>query len=318
LTAGVQIGALVQNFAGFPESGLGAAACLRVAERAEAVGLDSVWVTDHVVLPVERRARYPHNDTGTFPYTWDQDIHEPVALLGALAAVTTRVQLGTAVLVIPYRHPLLVAKMLATIDDLAGGRVVLGAGVGWLRDEFEALGLGDDVFTHRGSVTEDFLRAMRIAWTADDGATYDGRWTSFRDVGTAPRPRRPVPVWIGGRGEQALRRAARMGDGWFAIGTTPADLAGEVRRLRELTAEAGRDPAAVTVALIEGIAFTERPLDGERPPLRGTPEQVAEGLAAFRQAGLDHLAAGIRLAGHPSLEGTLHALELAAGLERPA
>ncbi len=231
--------------------------------------------------------------------------------------MTTRVLLGTAVLVIPYRHPLLAAKMVATIDDLAGGRVVLGAGVGWLRDEFEALGLDHDVFAHRGSVTEDFVRAMRVAWTADAGASYDGRWTAFRDVGASPRPRRPVPVWIGGRGEQALRRAARMGDGWFAIGTTPAELAAEVRRLRELTAEQGRPPAAVTVALIDGIAFTERPVDGDRPPLRGTPEQVAEGLAGLGRAGLDHLAAGIRLAGDPSLDGTLHALELAAGLERP-
>ena len=312
----MRIGALVQNFGGFPETGLGAAACLRVAERAEAVGLDSVWVTDHVVLPVERRASYPHDDRGTFPYTWDQDIHEPLALLGALAAVTTRVELGTAVLVIPYRHPLLTAKVLATIDDLAGGRVILGAGVGWLRDEFEALGLADDVYAHRGTVTEDFLRAMRVAWTADGGASFASRSVSFREVGTFPRPRRHVPIWIGGKGEQALRRAVRIGDGAFAIASSPDDLAGETRRLRELAAEAGRHPAELAVALIAGIAFTDRPVDGDRPPLRGTPEQVAEGLEAYRRAGLDHLVAGIRLAGDPTLAGALHALELAAALRR--
>jgi probable F420-dependent oxidoreductase len=314
----MRIGALVQNFAGFPESGLGARACVEVARRAEAVGLDSVWVTDHIVLPVERRARYPHNDTGTFPYTWDQDIYEPLSLLGALAAATTRVQLGTAVLVVPYRHPLTTAKMLATIDDLAGGRVVLGAGVGWLRDEFEALGLGDDVYEHRGTVTEEHLAAMRTAWGAEAGASFAGRFVDFADVGTAPRPPRPIPVWIGGKGERALRRAARIGDGYFAISSTPDALAAETRRLRELAAEAGRDPGELTVALIEGIAFTERPVDGERPPLRGTAEQIAEGLAAFRAAGLDHLAAGVRLAGDATLAATLHALELAASLPRGA
>ncbi len=309
----MRIGALVQNFGGFPESGLGAAACLRVAERAEAVGLDSVWVTDHVVLPVNRRSAYPHG--GDFPYTWDQDIHEPLAILAALAAVTTRVEIGTAVLVIPYRHPLLTAKALATIDDLAGGRVVLGAGVGWMRDEFEALGLGDDVFEHRGGVTEDALRAMRTAWTAEGGASHAGPWVRFRDVGTYPRPRRRVPIWIGGKGEQALRRAVRVGDGAFAISSSPDALAREAARLRELAAEATRDPTELTIALIDAVVFTERPIEGaDRPPLRGTPEQIAEGLAAYRRAGLDHLVAGIRMAGDATLDGSLQALDLAAEL----
>jgi probable F420-dependent oxidoreductase len=231
-----------------------------------------------------------------------------------LATVTTRVQLGTAVLVIPYRHPLTTAKMLATIDDLAGGRIVLGAGVGWLRDEFDALGLGDDVYEHRGSVTEEYLAAMRTAWGAQGGATFAGRFVSFDDVGTAPRPRRSIPVWIGGKGEQALRRAARIGDGYFAIASTPDALADETRHLRELTAEAGRDPGDLTVALIEGLTFTERPIDGDRPPLRGSVEQIAEGLDAFGAAGLDHLVAGIRLAGDATLAATLHALDLASTL----
>lgn len=305
----MRIGALVQNFGGFPGSGLGGRACLEVAQRAEAVGLDSVWVTDHIVLPRVRQARYPHNDTGTFPYEWDEAIYEPVTLLAALAAVTTRVALGTAVLVIPYRHPLTTAKMLATIDDLAGGRLILGAGVGWLRDEFDALGLPPEVYEHRGSVTEDHLRAMREAWTADGPASHDGRFVSFRDVGTFPRPPRPVPVWIGGKGDQALRRAARIGDGYFAISSDAEQLRSEVARLRELAKDVGRDPAELTVALIDGITFTDRPLDGERRPLSGTPEQVAEGLAALAAAGLDHLVAGIRLADDLTLEGALEALE---------
>jgi len=137
----VKIGALVQNFAGFVETGRSTRACVDFAVHAEEVGLDSVWVTDHIVLPRLRVARYPHNDSGTFPYSWDQDIHDPIVLMGALAQATHRVEIGVAVLVIPYRHPLTTAKMLATADQLAAGRVILGAGVGWLQDEFDALGL---------------------------------------------------------------------------------------------------------------------------------------------------------------------------------
>ena len=139
---------------------------------------------------------------------------------------------------------------------------------------------------------------------------------SFRDVGTFPHPPRHLPLWVGGKGEQALRRAVRIGDGYFAISSTPELLAVEVRRLRELAAEAGRDADELTVALIDGIAFTDRPLDGERPPLWGTPEQVAEGLDAYRRAGLGHLVAGIRTSGDPSLDATLDALAKAARLPR--
>src|SRR3954451_20619920 len=166
MTGRLKVGTLVQNFGGFPETGRGARACVDIAQHAEQAGFDSVWVTDHIVLPASREARYPHNASGDFPYTWEQEIYEPVALLAALAQATSRVAIGTAVLVIPYRHPLLMAKMLATIDQLAGGRVILGAGVGWLRDEFDALGLDESVFVRRGSVTDDYLQAIRTAWAA--------------------------------------------------------------------------------------------------------------------------------------------------------
>ena len=230
----MRIGALVQNFAGFPDSGSGPG-LPRGCERAEAVGLDSVWVTDHLVLPRERRARYPHDDAGTFPYEWDQAIYEPVTLLAASATVTTTVELGTAVLVIPYRHPLTTAKMLATVDDLAGGRLILGAGVGWLRDEFDALGLAPEVFDHRGSVTEDHLRpcVWRGRPTARPATT--GASSPSPTWGPSRARRGPVPVWIGGKGDQALRRAVRIGDGYFAISSDVEQLGAEVARLREVS-----------------------------------------------------------------------------------
>jgi probable F420-dependent oxidoreductase len=312
--ARLRVGALVQNFAGFPETGRSARACIDVAQHAEACGFDSVWVTDHVVLPKARDARYPHNDTGDFPYQWDQDIHEPLVLMAAIAQATERVEIGVAVLVLPYRNALVTAKMLATIDQLAEGRVILGAGVGWLRDEFDALQLPDDVFLHRGSVTEDHIRAMRTAWTADGAATHHGRWVRFDAVGARPQPPRDghLPIWVGGKGERALRRAVRLGDGYLAIASDPALLRQEVDALHALAAIEARDPAELTVGLIEGIVVTDAPLGRDRSPLHGSPEQIVEGLLAFADAGLDHLVAGVRTQGDPGFAGTVHALDVVA------
>jgi probable F420-dependent oxidoreductase len=319
MTNRLRVGALVQNFGGFPETRRGARACIDVAVHAERVGFDSVWVTDHVVLPESRQARYPHNDTGNFPYTWEQDIHEPVSLMAAIAQATTRVEIGSAVLVIPYRHPLLLAKMLATIDQIAGGRVVLGAGVGWLRDEFHALGL-EAAFAHRGSVTEDWLAAMRTAWTAPGAASHDGPFVTFDRVGTRPQPPRGghIPVWIGGKGERVLRRTVRIGDGYFAIASDPTVLAAEVVALRQLAEDAGRDPSELTVALIEGIVVTPRALGPDRNPLHGTTDQIAHGLRQFADAGLDHLIAGVRTAGDATYAGCVAALDAIAAEVLPA
>lgn len=310
----LRVGALVQNFAGFPETGRSARACVDVAVRAEASGFDSVWVTDHVVLPEVRDARYPHNDTGDFPYQWDQDIHEPLALMAAIAQATARVEVGVAVLVLPYRNALVTAKMLATIDQLAEGRVILGAGVGWLRDEFVALQLTDDVFEHRGSVTEDHIRAMRAAWTAEGAATYDGKWVHFDAVGTRPRPPRGghLPVWVGGKGERALRRAVRLGDGYLAIASDPALLRREVDALRATAEAEGRDPDDLTVGLIDGIVVSATALGPDRGPLQGSPEQILEGLHAFADAGLHHLVAGVRSAGTAGFRGTVDAIDAVA------
>jgi probable F420-dependent oxidoreductase len=307
----LKVGALVQNFGGFPETGRSARACVDLGVHAERAGFDSVWVTDHIVLPESRQARYPHNDSGQFPYTWEQDIFEPVALLAALAQATSQVEIGTAVLVIPYRHPLLAAKMLATIDQLAGGRVILGAGVGWLRDEFDALGIDEAIFGHRGAVTDEYLQVMRTAWEASGPASHNGAWLHFERVGTRPQPCRQgrIPVWIGGKGDHALRRAVHAGDGYIAISSDPALLRAEVARLEALADSAGRDPSTITIALIDGIVVTPQALDDRRNPLHGTPEQIAEGLREFADAGLNHLVAGIRTAGDPTYAGCVAALE---------
>jgi probable F420-dependent oxidoreductase len=194
---------------------------LKLAEKADALRFDSLFVTDHVVMPVASgKSVYPYTTSGQFPGGLAQDYLEPLATLSHLAHATRRPRLGISVLVIPYRNPLLAAKMLATIDVLSKGRVVLGAGVGWLREEFEAL--GTPPFEERGQVTEDYIRLMRAAWTTDP-VTFESKHYSVRDVHVLPKPvqRGGIPVWIGGHTGAALRRAATIGDGWHPIAMRP-------------------------------------------------------------------------------------------------
>ncbi len=307
----MKIGVLLSNFGGFPETGRGANACIDLARHAERLGFDSVWVTDHIVLPLERETPYPHNESGVFPYTWEQEIFEPITLMAALAVATERVEIGVSVLVIPYRHPLLTAKMLATADQLSGGRIVLGAGVGWLRDEFDALGLDSEHFEKRGSVTVDYLRAIKEAWTAEAGASYAGRFTTFRDIGARPRPTRQPhpPIWIGGQGERALRRSVELGQGYLAISSSPSLLESDTQRLRVLCEERGRNFADLAIGHIDGLILAPDDTQVEGAMLVGGQQKILDGLGAYAQAGLTHLVTGISRAGDHSFEGVVDALE---------
>ena len=316
----MKLGVLLNNFGGFPETGRGALACIDLARHAEALGFDSVWVTDHIVLPVERETPYPHNDSGVFPYDWSQEIFEPLTLMAALATATERVEIGVSVLVIPYRHPLLTAKMLATADQLSQGRILLGAGVGWLRDEFEALGLAEEVYARRGAVTMDYLRAMQTAWTGEAGVSHEGEFVRFESIGARPRPhRRPhPPIWIGGQGERALRRAANFGQGYLAISSNPDALAADTARLRALCEETGRDPAELDVAHIDGLILTDSPTQAEGATLAGSSAQILDGLEAYARAGLTHLVAGISQQGRQDYAGVCESLERVATEVLPA
>ena len=307
----MKIGVLLHNFGGFPETGRGAHACIDLAREAERLGFDSVWVTDHVVLPTERRTPYPHNASGHFPYTWDQEIFEPLTLVAALAQATERVEIGVSVLVIPYRHPLLTAKMLATADQLSEGRIVLGAGVGWLREEFEALGLSPEQFERRGAVTMDALRAIRAAWTAEADASHQGEFFRFEAIGTRPLPHRKPhpPIWIGGQGERALRRTTELGQGYLAISSTPAALARDTTRLRALCDDAGRNFAALDIAHIDGLILSETVAPTEGASLIGPRDFVVDELGRYAEAGLTHLVAGVSRAGDHRFGSVVDALE---------
>ena len=270
---------------------------LRIATKADALGYASIFVTDHVVLPSSMaRSVYPYSPTGQLPGGAAQDYLEPLAMLGCLAHATSRARLGTSVLVIPYRHPVVTAKMLATLDRLSGGRLILGAGVGWLREEFEALGAPP--FEARGAVTDEYVRLMRAAWTTDP-VTFEGRWASVRAVHALPKPVQPggIPVWIGGHTDAAVRRAATLGDGWHPIGMRPPAMlppeayAAAVRRLHTWAQGAGRDPKSITLSLrvpMDVRAKGLKPPAGDRPMFQGTADQVIADIRSYAAVGVTH------------------------------
>jgi probable F420-dependent oxidoreductase len=270
---------------------------LTIAAKADALGYASIFVTDHVVLPASMaRSVYPYSATGHLPGGAAQDYLEPLAMLGALSRTTRRARLGTSVLVVPYRHPLVTAKILATIDQLSGGRVILGAGVGWLREEFEAVGAPP--FEERGAVTDEYLRFMRATWTTDP-VSFAGRYVRVSNVHALPKPAQAggIPVWIGGHTDAAVRRAAVLGDGWHPIALRPPGLlfpeeyAKRAQQLQAWAREAGRDPRAITLSV--RVPMEVRPTRlavpaGERPLFQGTAEQVIGDIRAYADAGVTH------------------------------
>lgn len=311
----MRIGISLRNIGGFGD-GSGVDACIELARRADALGFDSVWLADHVVAPAVRSP----GATATFPRSWDQPVFDPLVLLSAVAQVTQRVRIGTAVLVLPYRQPLMTAKMLATADRLAEGRLIFGVGAGWLEDEFRALGLSPVQFARRGDVTDDYLRAVKEAWLNTGPARYAGEHVRFTDVGTFPHPVQTpqIPIWAGGPGPRALRRAVRLGNGYIAIGADPSSLADEVAALRSAALRDRRDPDELTVAMVSRLTVCERPAAGPPAPLHGTPGQIVEALGRYGEAGLRHLIADVRLEGDSVLPATLAALETVAREVLPA
>ena len=247
---------------------------LLAARRIEALGYDSLWVSDHVVIPWEIRSRYPYNATGDFPLSPSTDFLEPLTALALVAGVTSRVRLGTSVLVLPHRHPVLTAKMLATLDHLAPGRVILGAGVGWMREEIELFGVPH---ARRGAWSDEALRVMRACWR-DDRVSFKGEFFSFEGLGCRPRPANgTIPIWIGGHTERALRRVVALGDGWHAAFPTPDALARGIAELREACRKAGRDLATLAISARVGLSAK-----------RAADDVLAE-LRALRDLGVAHV-----------------------------
>jgi probable F420-dependent oxidoreductase len=266
----------------------------RIAREGESLGYDYLTVTDHVVLPDMAEPGYPYSESGAFYSTDSAHRHEMLALAAYLAAVTAKLRLVLAVLVVPHRPAVLAAKMLATIDVLSGGRLVVGVGAGWLKAEFDAV--ATTPFAERGAVTDEYLAAFRQLWR-EAKPRIDGTYVQFDRLVLAPKPvQNPLPVWVGGESGPSLRRAARLGDAWYPIGTNnrhpldslPRYRAG-VARLRQLTEATGRPPGAVALTYRvkrTGANLPARASDGERRLFSGDDADIVGDIHALEDLGV--------------------------------
>ena len=237
----------------------------------EDLGFHLLMTSDHVTITPDVAGRYP------------APFYEPLSMLGWLAGVTRRIELGTTVIIVPYRHPLETARATAVVDQLSGGRFIFGIGVGWAKQEFEALGLP---FEKRGAMTNDYLEAIKVCW-AQDVASYEGRFVRFRDVHTAPRPLRAPrpPIWVGGSSDGALRRAVVHGDAWHPIRIRVDWLTDTgMPRLRAAAEKEGRPVPALCPRIMLHLSDTPLPED-TRVAGQGTLEQVRGDLRALEALG---------------------------------
>ena len=222
-------------------------AAAELARVAEEEGFESLWTTEHVVVPAGYRSTYPYSKSGKMAGgAEDFDSPDPIVWLSYLAAVTSTLRLATGVLILPLRNPVALAKEVATLDVLSGGRVTLGVGAGWLEEEFAALGVP---FADRGRRTDEYIAALRSLWT-EELASFSGEFVSFADVYCRPLPvQRPIPIVIGGHSMRAARRAGELGDGFFPASASWEELPGLVVAVRESAERMGRDPEAIEVTM---------------------------------------------------------------------
>jgi probable F420-dependent oxidoreductase len=261
-----------------------------LAQAAEAGGFESLWTVEHTVVPAGYESTYPYSPTGRMPGPEDSDIPDPLIWLAYVAASTSTIRLGTGILILPQRNPIVLAKEVATLDRLSGGRVELGIGVGWLEEEFDAIGIS---FEDRGARTDDYVAALRALWT-EDQATHEGTHSSFRDAISRPRPMQgSVPIVVGGHSKAAARRAGRLGDGFFPGKGSHEELAELIAVMRATAVEHGRDPDRIEITAGGNGALGSKALDEVKaladlgvsrvivPPLAYDPEGQRTAFAKY-------------------------------------
>jgi probable F420-dependent oxidoreductase len=256
---------------------------LAFARRMETLDYDSLWASDHIVIPHRIESRYPYSETGAFPLPPAANFLEPLTTLALVAGATERVKLGTTILVLPHRHPVLAAKCLATLDHLSGGRVILGAGVGWMREEIELLGAP---FDRRGAWSDEAIRVMRACWK-DERSHHRGQFFSFDDVGAFPKPARgDIPIWIGGHTARALKRVVALADGWHAAFASVEALEQGIALLREECARQNRRFEDLAITVRAGLSIRSAPLGPDRKVLQGSAAEITDDLARYKALGV--------------------------------
>jgi probable F420-dependent oxidoreductase len=261
-----------------------------IAQAAESAGFDSLWTVEHVIVPDGYESTYPYDPSGKMPGGDSADIPDPLMWLAFLAGQTSTLKLGTGILILPQRNPIVLAKETATLDKLSNGRLLLGIGVGWLEEEFDAIGVP---FAERGARTDEYVAVMRALWS-EEKASHHGEFFDFDGAISNPKPANgPVPVVIGGHTPIAARRAGRLGDGFFPGKGSNDDLRDLLVVMRESAEKAGRDPDAIEVTAGGAAAFAPDPVEalGELsdmgvdrvviPPLTYNPTKIGDRLAEF-------------------------------------
>ena len=276
-------------------------ALMTFAREAEKRDIASLWVSDHVIFPRKATGSYPG---GRFPHPPDKAYLEPVVALAAAAVCTSRARLGASVFILGHRHPVVMAKMLTSIDALSNGRLICGVGVGWWKEEIEILGAP---FHERGRQADEMLRVFKALWT-EDNPSFAGEYFRFSDIGFAPKPvQKPhPPIWVGGDSPGAFRRVITLGDGWHATSKTPAQLKDALVRLRA-AADASRRP-------FESIALSIRYSLKDELLSQGT-QAVVDELCEYKRLGLSHVMIDFR---RDDLARMLELLDLVTGTIRPA
>lgn len=273
---------------------------LKIARHGEELGYDFLTVSDHIIIPRNIESRYPYTLGGDFPSAGTGDYLEQITLLSFLAGVTRSLRLVLSVMVVPHRNPVLTAKMLATLDVLSGGRVILGAGTGWMEEEFRVLGLPP--FKERGAVTDEYLRVFKELWTSDD-PQFEGKYCRVSDIIFLPKPvQKPhIPIWIGGHSKRALKRAAELGNGWHPIVGNPADplepdeIAAELRVLGRYAREAGRDPSEIQLVIKASLYdVKEGGVAEKRRRFTGSPDEFVSDIQDYEKVGAQGVSFDVR------------------------
>jgi probable F420-dependent oxidoreductase len=266
--------------------GIDGASALDICRRAEDAGFESLWGGEHVVLPDSFVSRYPYTEDGKIPAEPDTPIPDPLIWLAFAAAATSKLRLGTCILIVPQRNPLVLAKELATLDQLSGGRVELGLGVGWLKEEFDALGIP---WQRRGARNDEYIAAMRALWSGPH-AEFHGEFVDFDPATCSPRPvNGSIPVIVGGDSDAAIQRAVRIADGYFPGEGDSERLAGLLDRLRQAAEKANRDPASIEINTIFGAQMADPEAGVEQLAALGVDRIMVPAFFFAGPGGLDRL-----------------------------
>ena len=283
----------------------------RFVQRAEELGFESVLAGDHILLPTGGTNQYPYTADGSFSRPSDEPFLETMTMLGYMAACSHTIKLGSTVIILPYRNPLVQAKMFASLDVLSNGRMICGVGVGWLEKEFDTLGVP---YAERGAMSDEYLEIFKVLWTQSN-PEYHGRYFDIEDIQFYPKPvQQPhIPVWVGGHSRPALRRVAKYGDCWHTTRQTPDFVARNLPYLRERAERAGRDPAGISVSLKRSLHFTDLDASEEKSVRTGgvliaTTPEVIDDVYYCRELGIDQLTYDFRVEGIEACIGVMEHL----------